>query len=136
MRSTSKATVDRARRLRREMSPPEAALWTLLRKRPDGFKFRRQHPIGPFVLDFYCPAARLGIEIDGVAHEMGNNPERDERKDRWMNEHRVRMLRINSEEVSRNVEGAVRQILVTCTDGPSTTLRVVPLPMDCAHRED
>ena len=74
MRGTSKATVAKARALRRVMSPPEARLWQVLRTRPEGLKFRRQHPVGPFVLDFYCADARLGIEVDGEVHGMGDNP--------------------------------------------------------------
>ena len=70
MRSTTKATVAMARSLRRTMSKPEACLWQVLRTRPAGLKFRRQHPLGPYVLDFYCPIARLGIEVDGRVHEM------------------------------------------------------------------
>ena len=54
-------TVKRARKLRSEMSLPETILWRELRKRPGGHKFRRQHPAGKFVLDFYCAAARLNI---------------------------------------------------------------------------
>src|SRR3546814_8709223 len=58
-------TLKRARKLRSEMSLPERMLWRLLRGRPDGFKFRRQHPAGIYILDFYCPAVRLAIEVDG-----------------------------------------------------------------------
>ena len=59
------------------MSPPEAKLWNLLRARPEGLKFRHQHPAGPYTLDFYCAAVRLGIEVDGISHDMGDNPQRD-----------------------------------------------------------
>jgi len=59
---------DRARSLRRTMTAPERALWSLLRRKHLGLHFRRQHPIGPFVLDFYCASARLCVEIDGPAH--------------------------------------------------------------------
>jgi uncharacterized protein DUF559 len=59
MRQTSKATVRKARALRRTMTPPEAKLWNILRTRPADLKFRHQHPAGPYVIDFYCPAAKL-----------------------------------------------------------------------------
>src|SRR5215212_4194348 len=65
-------TVLRARALRRDMTLPEGMLWQVLRTRPDGLKFRRQHPIGRCVVDFYCPATRLVIELDGIGHEMGD----------------------------------------------------------------
>src|SRR5438067_9351885 len=58
-----------ARQQRRAMSPPEVRLWALLRRSPNGIGFRRQHPIGPYVADFYCPAAKLAIEIDGRTHD-------------------------------------------------------------------
>jgi len=114
LRQTSKGTVARARALRRAMSPPEAALWQILRARPGGLKFRRQHPAGPYVLDFYCPAARLAIEIDGIAHEMGANPERDERRDAWLEAQGYRVLRIVAGEVRDNAEGVLRHILNSC----------------------
>lgn len=74
MRQTTKATVAKARKLRRAMAPPEARLWQTLRTRPDGLKFRHQHPAGPYVLDFYCAARKLGIEIDGIAHMGETTP--------------------------------------------------------------
>ena len=77
-------TIDRARELRRTMTPPEVRLWTIFRNRPGGVKLRRQHPFGPFVLDFYRAQARLAIEIDGAVHDMGDRPVRDAARDRWL----------------------------------------------------
>ncbi|HEX5184840.1 MAG TPA: endonuclease domain-containing protein [Allosphingosinicella sp.] len=96
------------------MTPPEAALWQILRTRPDATKFRRQHPLGPFVVDFYCPSAKLVIEIDGEAHDMGDNPERDEDRDEWLEKHGFRVLRIPARELVGDVEPAVRSILAHC----------------------
>ena len=73
-------TTDRARSLRKEMTPPERRLWNVLKHRPSGLKFRRQHPLGPYVLDFFCHEAALAIEIDGLAHDLGDNPDRDHRR--------------------------------------------------------
>ena len=114
MRQTSRATVKKARALRRAMTPPEAKLWTLLRTRPADLKFRRQHPAGPYVLDFYCAAAKLGIEIDGIAHELGDNPARDERRDRWLRSKGYRVLRIRATELKTNAEGVLLHILNAC----------------------
>jgi very-short-patch-repair endonuclease len=61
----------RARALRRNLTLPEGMLWRELRKRPSGFKFRRQHPLGNCIVDFYCAAVRLVVEVDGMSHEMG-----------------------------------------------------------------
>ncbi len=114
MRATTKDTVAKARALRRAMSPPEARLWQALRGRPEGLKFRRQHPVGPFVLDFYCPKAKLGIEVDGEVHGMGGNPERDQARDAWFEERGFRMLRIPAADLFGDIEPAVRLILSCC----------------------
>src|SRR5690606_33053070 len=98
------------RELRRAMSLPEGALWQVLRTRPGGLKFRRQHPMGPFVLDFYCPAAKLAIEVDGAAHDMGDNPERDARRDAWLKEKGIRTLRVTAADVLEDREAAVRMV--------------------------
>jgi very-short-patch-repair endonuclease len=90
----------RARRLRKRMSLPEVKLWRCLRGRGDGKPvFRRQHPLGPYVLDFYCPSARLCIEVDGQSHGFGDRPERDERRDRYLNHHGIRTIRVAASEV-------------------------------------
>src|SRR3954447_16988126 len=116
MRQTTRATVRKARALRRVMSPAEARLWQILRPRPAGLKFRHQHPAGPYVIDFYCPAAKLGIEIDGIAHEMGDNPARDERRDTWLAGRGYRMLRIPASELKENAEGVLQHILNACAE--------------------
>jgi very-short-patch-repair endonuclease len=86
--------VARARSLRQRMTLPEVLLWRALRGRDSDVVFRRQFPLGPYVLDFYCPAARLAVEVDGAAHEMGDHPERDARRDRWCKEQGIDTLRI------------------------------------------
>jgi very-short-patch-repair endonuclease len=136
MRSTTKSTVARARTLRRTMSPPEVRLWTLLRRKALGVKFRHQHPIGPYSLDFYAPALKLCIEVDGSSHDMGNNPARDEHRDAWVLARRIRTLRIPAAEVMGNLEGVYRLIESECAAGPSTGLQPVPLPIACGDRED
>ena len=115
MRQTTKKMVTKARALRRAMTPPEIRLWQILRARPGGFKFRHQHPAGPYVLDFYCPAMKLAIEIDGAAHDMGDNPARDERRDFWLEERGYRVLRIPATELRNNAEGVLQHILNACT---------------------
>src|SRR3546814_15287108 len=70
-----------AKRLRREMTPPEIGLWPALRRNDAGLRFRRQYPAGDYVLDFYCAPARLAIEVDGEAHARGDRQARDARRD-------------------------------------------------------
>ncbi len=109
------SSVMRARSLRRSMSMPEAMLWTELRKRPGGLKFRRQHPADRFVLDFYCAAARLCIEVDGIAHDMGDNPAHDLARDAFMAKAGVATLRIGATDVMRNMESVVERIVAAAS---------------------
>jgi len=99
-RQTTKRTVVRAKALRREMSLPEVLRWRELRQAE--VKFRRQHPLGPYVLDFYCPAARLVVEVDGMAHDMGERPQRDELRAAFIAERGLRLVRIPAAEVLRS----------------------------------
>lgn len=108
------AAVVRARELRRSPSLPEGLLWQILRQRPGGFKFRRQHPVGPYVTDFYCPAARLIIEVDGASHDMGGNPGRDAERDTWMKERGLRVLRFTAAEILKDRDSAVTMIVRVC----------------------
>jgi 3-isopropylmalate/(R)-2-methylmalate dehydratase small subunit len=106
------ASVQRAKVLRRSMTPPELRLWNILRTRPAGLKFRKQHPAGPFTLDFYCAAAKLCIEIDGRAHDMGNNPARDAARDQFLVEHGIKSLRIAAMTVKQDVDAVVNFIVL------------------------
>jgi very-short-patch-repair endonuclease len=106
-----------AKALRQTLTPPEALLWTRLRARqPDGPRIRRQHPVGPYVADFYCADARLVIEVDGWGHNMGDRPQRDERRDAWMAEHGLTVLRYPADEVMRDPTGAADGIWDTCVE--------------------
>ena len=105
-------TVETARRLRRNLSPPEARLWTRLRTRAPGAPvFRRQHPIGPYVLDFYCAKARLAVEVDGIGHDLGDRPQRDLRRDACLQAEGVSVLRIPASEVMRAIDDVVDSIV-------------------------
>ena len=107
-------TVKRARKLRREMSLPEVLLWRELRRRSEGFKFRKQFPQGPYVLDFACLEVRLAIEVDGEAHDRGDRPNRDERRDAYLRELGFTVTRIPAREVLKNLEGVVLGIVEQC----------------------
>ncbi|HEX6740701.1 MAG TPA: endonuclease domain-containing protein [Sphingomicrobium sp.] len=98
------------------MSPSEIRLWRVLRLRPEGLQFRRQHPFGPFVFDFFCKAAGLAVEVDGVAHDFGDNPARDERRDRWALKQGIETVRIAAEDVRNNLEGVVVHIVRRCLE--------------------
>ena len=88
-----------ARAQRKAPSLPEGLLWRELRGRAGGIKFRRQHPVGRYVLDFYCAAAKCGFEIDSMAHDMGMRLVRDEARDAWLAERGIQVVRIPAREV-------------------------------------
>src|SRR5687768_10214233 len=111
MKSARNEIVIKARELRRAMSLPEGLLWQVLRKRPGGFKFRRQHPVGPFVLDFYCAARKLAVEVDGMSHNMGDNPSRDLRRDAYLRQLGLRIVRFDAADVLRGMDSVVKVIL-------------------------
>jgi len=103
--------VHRARALRSDRPEVEGLLWSKLRSNQTGFKFRRQHPFDPYVLDFYCPEKKLAIEVDGEGHSMGDQPMRDARKDGFLKKHGVRVLRFSAETVFRDMDAVVLTIL-------------------------
>ena len=110
LKGTSEAK-HHARRLRREMSLPEVLLWQRLHKKPGGYTFRRQHPAGPYMLDFYCAPARLAIEVDGEAHARGDRPDRDLVRDAWLATRGVTVLRVRAADVLRHLESVLQHII-------------------------
>ena len=108
----SDETRDFAKSLRRRLSLPEGLLWRAIKGRKlAGLHFRKQHPIGPYVLDFYCHEAKLAVEVDGQSHGFGRQPQKDERRDAWMAEKGIRTLRLSAELVLTDVDDATRTIL-------------------------
>jgi very-short-patch-repair endonuclease len=103
--------VQRARELRRKMSPPEVLLWQHLRQRPCGLKFRRQHETGEYVLDFYCSDARLAIEVDGLTHDYPDQARHDHARDAWLKNAGIDTLRVPAQEVFEDVVQAAEAIV-------------------------
>ncbi len=91
--------VKRARKLRKEMSLPEVLLWRELKGQPLEVKFRRQFPVRGFIADFACLEVRLLIEIDGIAHDMGDRPVRDDQRDILLQADGWRIIRIAATHV-------------------------------------
>ncbi len=80
--------------MRRSLTPPEARLWACLKGgKLGGFKFRRQHPIGPYILNFYCAAARLAVEVDGAIHEQDGQATHDLRRTAWLAAQKIDVVR-------------------------------------------
>ena len=96
--------------LRNNMTTAEATLWRALKGRgTGGLKFRRQQGIGPFVLDFYCPAHRLGIELDGTSHDY--KYEYDEQRTAYLREQGIRVLRFSNQQVFTSIQGVLAEIV-------------------------
>jgi very-short-patch-repair endonuclease len=104
----------RARELRQEMTPAEKLLWSRLRnKQLGGLKFRRQHPLGPFIADFYCTARRLVVEVDGDIHDL--QPERDAARTEQFEQYGYRVIRFRNEQVLNSIEDVLIAIKAACT---------------------
>lgn len=104
----SKFKTANARRLRRNSTDVEMKLWQRLRNRQLGVDFRRQHPAGSFILDFYCSTLRLAIELDGGQHAIV--PRRDQYRDAWLAERDVTVLRFWNSDITENIGGALEMI--------------------------
>jgi very-short-patch-repair endonuclease len=113
-------TISNARRLRRSLTLPEALLWEQLRRgRLEGLRFRRQHAVGPYVLDFYCAKARLAIEVDGTHHDSRHQMRHDNRRDGWLSSEGVCVLRIAASDILDDhlLEGALGVIALAAATG-------------------
>jgi very-short-patch-repair endonuclease len=101
----------RARKLRGNLTDVERKLWNSLRRdQLLGLNFRRQHPIGPYVLDFYCPAIRLAVELDGGQHTYESNRLSDDRRSRWLVENGIKVIRFWNNDVTQNLDAVLGEI--------------------------
>ena len=101
--------------LRREMTPAEQRLWTALRNRQlNGLKFRVQHAIGPFILDFCCPSCRLVIEVDGDIHDL--QQERDQARTEQLISYGYRVIRFRNEEIMNDLRPVLARIQQAITE--------------------
>ena len=104
---TQDLALKRAKRLRRPMTSQELGLWLRVKNRQlGGFKFRRQQPFGPYILDFYCAEAKLAVEIDGQAHWSAEQEAHDARRDAYCRSMGVETLRLSTESLKRPGEAA------------------------------
>src|SRR5262249_5083467 len=106
-----------ARRLRRDATVVERRLWYRLRQgQIDGHQFRRQHPAGPYVLDFYCPKLHLAIELDGGQHNFATEIARDQRREAWLAARGVVVLRFWNSDVIENMTGVLEKIAIAASE--------------------
>jgi very-short-patch-repair endonuclease len=106
----------RRRELRGSLTIAEARLWSCVQHGRLGWKFRRQHSIGPFVVDFYCPSARLAIELDGAAHDSDSAGRYDERRSQYLRSNGIVVVRFLNEDVLKNLEGVLAAIRECLSD--------------------
>jgi len=126
-----KSPIDRfkrstANRLRTNATDAEATLWRHLRRlETRGTHFRRQVPIGDFIVDFACLAARLIIEVDGSQHGRPDGQQRDEKRTRWLEREGYRVIRFWNNDISQNIKGVLDVIYAALYGSSDTEPRVV-----------
>ena len=107
--NTTEQTEQR-RQLRNNATSAEATLWKALKERKvNGWKFRRQHGIGVYILDFYCPELRLCVELDGSSHD--NKYDYDEDRTAFLREQGIVVIRFTNEQVWANIEWVISEII-------------------------
>lgn len=109
MRGTTPELQERARELRWSMTPAEQVLWEALRGRKlDGLRFRTQHPVGRFILDFYCPERKLVVEVDGEIHD--EQAERDQARTAHLEAYGYRVIRFRNDEIMNDLASVLDRI--------------------------
>ncbi|MBG1264023.1 endonuclease domain-containing protein [Nostoc commune] len=121
IRGTTPEIEAAAIQLRKKLTPAEKQLWQALRAgKLGGFKFRRQHPVGRFILDFYCPVCKLVIELDGAIHD--NQTDYDADRTKYLETYDYKVLRFQNEEVMQQLDKVLYLILqaaLALTPSPS-----------------
>ena len=106
-----------ARNLRRNMTGAERTLWSRLRQsQMEGLSFRRQHPIGNYIVDFWCSAVKLVVELDGGQHGLSENQIKDAERSQILTERGITVLRFWNPDVMQNIEGTLATIRQTILD--------------------
>ncbi|WP_349320369.1 DUF559 domain-containing protein [Asticcacaulis sp. MM231] len=95
------------------MTKPELWLWLRLKQREaDGLIFRNQHPLGPYVLDFYCPKAKLCVEVDGEIHTLDHQREHDSKRGRWLMDRNILTYRIIARDLLMRPDEAAEGVII------------------------
>src|ERR1700744_5731079 len=113
---STKRSEENAKALRKQLTSAEKLFWKIVRNRNlSGLKFRRQHPIGPFIADFYCHALKLVVEIDGDIHDLEDVRQYDTQRQNYLKEVGIKVLRLKNEDVFANahlIEVAISALMV------------------------
>ncbi|MBE0410320.1 MAG: DUF559 domain-containing protein [Anaerolineales bacterium] len=109
---------ERARELRKDMTPAEKKLWSNLRNgQICGAHFRKQHPVGPFIIDFFCAKAKLAIEVDGGVHQ--SQIDYDLERSKWLVENKgYKILRFTNDQIESNIESVIEKIIAALCHPP------------------
>jgi very-short-patch-repair endonuclease len=110
------AQVSTARHMRKNQTLAETHMWSLLRKKQLGTRFRRQHPMGPFILDFYAPEVRLAIEVDGAVHDLAEQKEYDNFRQKLIEQHNTGFMRFRNSELENSPEEVAVQVAAKVTE--------------------
>ena len=122
--------MNRARLLRQKATDPERILWRHLRNRNfAGYKFRRQHPFGCYILDFYCPTAKLAIELDGGGHNYRAGQIRDRRRSELLARQGITVLRFWNHQVRLELDSVLQAIWFALQQGSLSNPHLNPLPL-------
>jgi very-short-patch-repair endonuclease len=103
--------IDYRRKLRKNSTPQEVILWSRLRRNQLGYKFRRQHSIGKYIMDFYCAEKNIVIEVDGGQHDEESVREYDKERSEYLERLNFKLLRFWDRDVNLNLEGVVGEII-------------------------
>lgn len=113
--------LDLKRRLRSNMTGPETRLWSRLRARQlQGLKFRRQHGIGPYIVDFYCPEQSLVIEVDGDSHADADQILKDQLRDRYFQSLGLHVIRYINDDILKNLDGVLENLAERLSSGSTS----------------
>jgi len=113
--------LDIKRRLRSNMTVPETRLWLRLRARQlQGLKFRRQHGVGPYIVDFYCPEESLVIEVDGDSHADADQIVKDREREKYLHSLGLRVLRYFNDDIVKNLDGVLEDLANRLSSGSTS----------------
>jgi very-short-patch-repair endonuclease len=116
---------DYRKELRNNLTPAEATMWKYLQNsRLDGKKFRRQHSVGNYILDFYCPSEKLAIEVDGNSHDDDSAQIYDEQRTAFLNSKGIQVIRFENAEVFESEELICEEIRKHCKNHPHPSLKI------------
>lgn len=111
---------EKAKELRKNLTNAELVLWGYLKQSPSGYKFRRQHPLGSYIVDFYCHKLKLVIEVDGSVHENPGVIEWDKRRQKDLEEDGLTVIRFKNEEVEKKLETVIEQLKTIINNYPKS----------------